>query len=215
MLSCPNKSGVLYKELLQLNDGNEFLATYMHSVVSELQDKGLISQKRYRTAKGNLLYHIPKIMTELSIGKAMTSTKSPYQINIAKKDELDKYIKDNGIEFINPKISSTGDAIWVLFNKIKFKDYSEQEEIDEVISELSDEEKSEQLRLEQEEAEDRDLRIAQPVNRIEQSINNQSNIKQGVEELFDSNFLIFVKAKNAEEVITKLINNNVIEKKCS
>jgi hypothetical protein len=40
-------------------------------------------------------------------------------------------------------------------------------------------------------------------------------VKPGVEEVFDSNFLIFVEAKNAEEVITKLINNNVIEKKCS
>jgi hypothetical protein len=36
-----------------------------------------------------------------------------------------------------------------------------------------------------------------------------------VQELFDSNFLIFAEAENAEEVITKLINNNVIEKKCS
>jgi hypothetical protein len=41
------------------------------------------------------------------------------------------------------------------------------------------------------------------------------NIKLGVEELFDSNFLIFAEAKNADEVITKLINNNIIEKKCS
>ena len=43
----------------------------------------------------------------------------------------------------------------------------------------------------------------------------QPIIKPGVEELFDSNFLIFAEAKNAEEVIVKLINNNVIEKKCS
>ena len=41
------------------------------------------------------------------------------------------------------------------------------------------------------------------------------NIKPGVQELFNSNFLIFAEAKNAEEVIVKLINNNVIEKKCS
>jgi alkylated DNA repair dioxygenase AlkB len=42
-----------------------------------------------------------------------------------------------------------------------------------------------------------------------------TSVKPGVQELFDSNFLIFAEAKNAEEVITKLINNNVIEKKCS
>lgn len=42
-----------------------------------------------------------------------------------------------------------------------------------------------------------------------------SVVKPGVSELFESNFLIFAEAKNAEEVITKLINNNVIEKKCS
>jgi hypothetical protein len=48
-----------------------------------------------------------------------------------------------------------------------------------------------------------------------QNIPSTQTIKPGVEELFNENFLIFTKAKDVEEVITKLINNNVIEKKCS
>lgn len=52
-------------------------------------------------------------------------------------------------------------------------------------------------------------------NRASGLFNQEISIKPGVEELFNSNFLIFAEAKNAEEVITKLINNNVIEKKCS
>jgi hypothetical protein len=42
-----------------------------------------------------------------------------------------------------------------------------------------------------------------------------TEVKPGVAELFESNFLIFTEAKNAEEVITKLLANNIIEKKCS
>jgi hypothetical protein len=42
-----------------------------------------------------------------------------------------------------------------------------------------------------------------------------TEVKPGVAELFESNFLIFTEAKNAEEVITRLLANNIIEKKCS
>lgn len=41
-----------------------------------------------------------------------------------------------------------------------------------------------------------------------------NNIKSGVEELFDSNFSIFAEATSAKEVISKLLSNNIIEKKC-
>ena len=41
-----------------------------------------------------------------------------------------------------------------------------------------------------------------------------NNIKSGVEELFNSNFSIFAEATSAKEVISKLLSNNIIEKKC-
>ena len=57
--------------------------------------------------------------------------------------------------------------------------------------------------------------IAIEVEKLPSVPEQSNNIKPGVEELFNENFLIFAEAKNAEEAITKLINNNVIEKKCS
>ena len=45
-------------------------------------------------------------------------------------------------------------------------------------------------------------------------IEGKSNIKPGVSELFESNFSIFEEATSAEEVISKLLSNKIIEKKC-
>ena len=44
---------------------------------------------------------------------------------------------------------------------------------------------------------------------------NKSNIKQGVSELFESNFLIFAESKTSDEVISKLLSNKIIDKKCN
>ena len=41
-----------------------------------------------------------------------------------------------------------------------------------------------------------------------------ATIKPGVSELFESNFSIFAEATSAKEVISKLLSNNIIEKKC-
>lgn len=41
-----------------------------------------------------------------------------------------------------------------------------------------------------------------------------NNIKPGVSELFESNFFIFEESTTSEEIINKLINNKIIEKKC-
>jgi hypothetical protein len=52
-------------------------------------------------------------------------------------------------------------------------------------------------------------------------INNRNNIqpstviKPGVAELFDSNFLIFTESKTSDEVISKLLSNKIIDKKCN
>ena len=40
------------------------------------------------------------------------------------------------------------------------------------------------------------------------------SVKPGVSELFESNFSIFAEATSAEEVISKLLSNKIIEKKC-
>ena len=48
-----------------------------------------------------------------------------------------------------------------------------------------------------------------------QKLKETSNIKPGVQELFDSNFVIFAESKTSDEVINKLLTNKVIDKKCS
>jgi hypothetical protein len=40
-------------------------------------------------------------------------------------------------------------------------------------------------------------------------------VKPGVAELFDSNFLIFAESKTSDEVISKLLSNKIIDKKCN
>jgi hypothetical protein len=40
-------------------------------------------------------------------------------------------------------------------------------------------------------------------------------VKPGVEELFDSNFLIFAESKTSDEVISKLLSTKIIDKKCN
>lgn len=40
-------------------------------------------------------------------------------------------------------------------------------------------------------------------------------IKEGVSELFESNFLIFAESKTSDEVISKLLSNKIIGKKCN
>lgn len=44
---------------------------------------------------------------------------------------------------------------------------------------------------------------------------NIIDIKPGVSELFESNFVIFAESKTSDEVINKLLTNKVIDKKCS
>lgn len=58
MLTCPNKSSELYKELLKLNKGDEGLATDAYTTIGYLQDLGLISQKRFNVG-GTMKYMIP------------------------------------------------------------------------------------------------------------------------------------------------------------
>ena len=41
------------------------------------------------------------------------------------------------------------------------------------------------------------------------------SIKPGVSELFESNFLIFAESKTSDEVISKLLSNKIIDKKCN
>ena len=44
---------------------------------------------------------------------------------------------------------------------------------------------------------------------------NINRVKEGVSELFESNFLIFAESKTSDEVISKLLSNKIIDKKCN
>ena len=66
----------------------------------------------------------------------------------------------------------------------------------------------------QEEQEELD-KIVKQTNNIEENKTSTPEIKEGVEELFESNFAIFAESKTSDEVINKLLANKVIDKKCS
>jgi hypothetical protein len=153
-ITCPNKSGVLYKELLKLNNNDEDLTTYAHDIITELQDLGLISLTRYKKLNGEFVYTIPKIMTARSIAKNLIGS-SAYQIDLGAKKRLDNYVKANNISFIDTKITNNGNAIFVNITPVKNNrlDFF-----------LGDE-----ALYEQELNEDRELKI----NRIQEEIKNK------------------------------------------
>jgi len=74
--------------------------------------------------------------------------------------------------------------------------------------------------LEQEQNEDNLIQkelddLVEQTNNIEENAITTPEIKEGVEELFESNFAIFAESKTSDEVINKLLANKVIDKKCS
>lgn len=193
MLSCPNKSGVLYKELLELNNNDEDLATYAHNTITQLQDQGIISMTRYKKQNGNYVYKIPKIMTERSLAKFISEDTSGYEIDRNKLQSLKDYIEFYEVSFIKPEITKSGKAIFVNITPVEYKAFEKPKE-------LTDNELSDQMLREQEEAEDREIKV----NRVQESINN---IKPGTQlSLFG------LDTKNQEELEFNINTLNIVSK---
>ena len=99
-IACPNKSGVLYKELLKLNNNDEDLTTYAHDIITELQDLGLMSLKRYKKPNGEFVYTIPKTITEKSLAENVKGKDTIYEIDKAKYNQLKDIVNKQNISFV-------------------------------------------------------------------------------------------------------------------
>ena len=107
MRFCPNKSSELYKELAQLNNGDEDLATDAYTTITNLQDKGLISEKRYNY-QGKMVYTVP--MTNYTSKNIPMQLKGDFskEKNIPAFEELDRVLTEQDINWIKVKeINST------------------------------------------------------------------------------------------------------------
>lgn len=102
MLTCPNKSSELYKELLKLNKGDEGLATDAYTTIGYLQDLGLISQKRFDVG-GTMKYMIP--MQNYTAKEIPGQLKGNYSKvkNEQAFIELERVLEERGIEWIKVK----------------------------------------------------------------------------------------------------------------
>lgn len=102
MLTCPNKSSELYKELLKLNKGDEGLATDAYTTIGYLQDLGLISQKRFDVG-GTMKYMIP--MQNYTAKQIPGQLKGNYSKvkNEQAFIELERVLEERGINWIKVK----------------------------------------------------------------------------------------------------------------
>lgn len=99
MRACINKSGVLYKELLALNNGDEDLATDAHTTMDYLMTNHFITSKRY-LHKGVLQYAILKQgYTEKQIAN---QNKGDYSkvTNFKNVEEFDRILTERDIDWI-------------------------------------------------------------------------------------------------------------------
>ena len=60
-----------------------------------------------------------------------------------------------------------------------------------------------------------DIRPVETVLTQPTTTTTKSQITEPVSELFESNFLIFAESKTSDEVISKLLSNKIIDKKCN
>lgn len=102
MLTCPNKSSELYKELLKLNKGDEGLATDAYTTIGYLQDLGLISQKRFDVG-GTMKYMIP--MQNYTAKQIPGQLKGDYSKvkNEQAFAELERVLEERNINWIKVK----------------------------------------------------------------------------------------------------------------
>ena len=102
MRFCPNKSSELYKELLKINNNSQGLATGAYSVITTLQDKGLLSEKRFNL-NGKMVYTIP--MKNYDINSIPQQLKGNFskEKNIDAALELERYLTERHLSWIQTK----------------------------------------------------------------------------------------------------------------
>jgi hypothetical protein len=176
MSKCPVKNTALYKTIhkmvpLETEEG----LYYMYNVGVILQNKGWMSLKKFTTnTSGKDYYKIPKIIDEKSLAQRHTK----YGKNVKAYQQLKAYLEKENYDWVN--VRETSDSYLISFEypdlskRIPSQTFTEEE-----LQELSDYELSDQMIKEQEEAEDKERKIAIP--------EKQNNIKPGVEELFNQN----------------------------
>jgi hypothetical protein len=163
MKKCPNQNTALYKTLKKMNPNeNEGALYYMYEVVSDLQERGLISDNKFTTnISGTDYYRVNKTVNE----KSILNKKSPYGKDLKTFQALKKELENRKIDWI--KIKETSNAYLISFTSpnVDFVlDKSDQIQFtEEDLKQLTDNELSEQMLKEQEEVEDKERKIYKEV----------------------------------------------------
>lgn len=119
MKFCINKNGVLYKELLALNNGNVGLATDAHTTIDYLQDKKLMSLHR-TSVRGKMEYTIP--MQNYTTKQIPGQLKGDYSKikNHEAFQELEKVLIEQDIDWI--KVQETENTFMITLEPNNIQD---------------------------------------------------------------------------------------------
>jgi ribosomal protein S7 len=201
---CISKTSQLYKDLDKLTNNNEPLNYYIASVINMYQTDGFITERRFQPDSGKIMYTIPKIIMEDSIAAWMQGVGRGFKKDLKTKEKFEQILKEhNHDDFIKVKefdkviivqIESPNPGKYI-FEQMEAEDLiNEIEEsltASEIDNRLSEEMLSEQAFLEEQERSIVTSETKKQLPGTQLSLfgldNNQSNVKPGVQELFESN----------------------------
>jgi hypothetical protein len=219
---CIPKTSQLYKDLDKLTNNNEPLVYYIASVINMYQNDSFITQNRFQPASGKIMYTIPKIIMEDSIAAWMQGVGRGFKKDLKTKEKFEQILQEHKHDdFIKVKefdkviivqIEAPDPGKYV-FEEMEIEDFVNEIEESLTSSEI-DNRLSEEMLLEQAFLEEQERSIFTPETKkqlpgTQLSLfgldNTQSNIKPGVQELFDSN------PELANQVYQALGFNNINE----
>jgi len=133
---CANKSSVLYKELLKIAN-DDTTASAMYEIITDLQEAGLISKKRFSFEPGKMHYFIPMIQgTEETIAKSMVADRIRGSKPLDKARALDEYLTVKDIDWID--FRETRNSFYIEINKPDLNKLVQADRIYDLSEELED-----------------------------------------------------------------------------
>ena len=180
-MNCILPTSKLYKDLSNLTDNSQPLIAYLNDVISMYQNEGFITQNRFKPDTGKVMYTVPKVIMEDSISAWLKGVGKGFKKDAKTKEKFEFVLSENShnsfvkikefdkviiVEFLAP------DPDMVIPEELDLNDL-----IDEI--ELTEEQISEEALAVQEENENRELIIEQPVKEEGQlSLFNEEEFNQ-------------------------------------
>lgn len=136
-IKCANKTSVLYKELLKIAENDNDAASLMYNTITDLQNAGLVSKKRFSFDGKTMSYFIPMMIgTEETMAKSMQDGRIRGSKPVDKAAALDQYLTINDIDWIDFK--ETTNSYYIEISKPDLNKNLKTDRIVNLAAELSD-----------------------------------------------------------------------------